>query len=86
MYNKDNTKVDMFGKVFEHTTNNCLDRFLGATVATKVGEDDLTLTARAGKLRNAAMESHNMVRGDFGFTHDDWFIGYRHEANLDGKN
>jgi hypothetical protein len=81
---QDGTKVDMFGKVFEHTTNNCFDRFLGATVSTKVGDDDLTLTARAGNLRDGKMQSHNMFRGDFGFSHDDWFVGYRHEQKLDG--
>jgi hypothetical protein len=45
-YNKDNTKIDLFGKLNEHTTNNFFDRYLGATVVTKVGDDDLTLTVR----------------------------------------
>jgi hypothetical protein len=26
-----------------------------------------------------------MLRGDFGFTKDDWFVGYRHEHKLNGE-
>jgi len=85
-YNKDNVKIDLFGKLFEHCTFNKFDKSIGATVATKVGDDDLTLTVRAENKKDETGKSSNHLRGDFGFSKDDWFVGYRHETNLDGDN
>lgn len=54
-------------------------------VTAKVGDDDLALHARVTRRAPAGKDACDTVRGDFGFKHDNAFVGYRHEQDLGEK-